>query len=104
VAAATATQAWLASHPRLVATTAGQPVRRLLLVPALHARLAEQLAVLLLRHPLAPLLDDRTHVTILILLSWLTGMFVHMLASSGSRAHANATAYLCRGVSPGIAR
>jgi hypothetical protein len=31
---------------------------RLLLVPALDARLAQQLAVLLLRHPLAALLDD----------------------------------------------
>jgi hypothetical protein len=29
----------------------------LLLVPALNARLAQQLAVLLLSHPLAPLLD-----------------------------------------------
>jgi hypothetical protein len=26
-----------------------------------HARLLQQLAVLLLRHPLATLLDDRTH-------------------------------------------
>jgi hypothetical protein len=33
---------------------AGQP---LLLVPALNARLAKQLAVLLLGHPLAALLD-----------------------------------------------
>jgi hypothetical protein len=60
--------------------------------------------VLLLSHPLAPLLDDRTHVTTLILLSRLTGMSLHMLATSGSRAHANATAYLRRGASSGIAR
>ena len=35
---------------------------------ALDARLLEQLAVLLLRHALAPLLDDRTHVVTLHLL------------------------------------
>src|SRR3954447_11884928 len=35
---------------------------RSLLVATLVARLAQQLAVLLLRHPLAALLDDRTHV------------------------------------------
>src|SRR5690349_13170711 len=35
--------------------------RRLLLVAALVARLAQQLAVLLLRHALAALLDDGTH-------------------------------------------
>src|SRR3954470_15715041 len=34
----------------------------LLLVASLDAGLLQQLAVLLLRHPLAPLLDDRTHV------------------------------------------
>ena len=34
---------------------------RLLLVAALNARLLQQLAVLLLRHPLASLLDDRAH-------------------------------------------
>src|SRR5215475_1867847 len=39
---------------------------QLLLVPALHARLAQQLPVLLLRHPLTALLDDRTHETTLI--------------------------------------
>jgi hypothetical protein len=33
----------------------------LLLVASLDARLLQQLAVLLLGHPLAPLLDDRTH-------------------------------------------
>jgi hypothetical protein len=38
----------------LVTLTAGLP---LLLVPALNARLAQQLAVLLLSHPLAALLD-----------------------------------------------
>jgi hypothetical protein len=32
--------------------------QRLLLVPALNARLPQQLAVLLLRHPLAALLDN----------------------------------------------
>jgi len=35
--------------------------RELLLVPALDARLLEQLAVLLLGHPLAALLDDGAH-------------------------------------------
>src|SRR3954471_22740253 len=35
---------------------------RSLLVATLVARLAQQLAVLLLGHPLAALLDDRTHV------------------------------------------
>ncbi|AEW95773.1 hypothetical protein SCATT_34020 [Streptantibioticus cattleyicolor NRRL 8057 = DSM 46488] len=34
---------------------------RLLLVTALHPRALEQLAVLLLRHALAALLDDRAH-------------------------------------------
>src|SRR5215210_5398350 len=34
-----------------------------LLVASLNARLLEQLAVLLLRHPLAALLDDRTHAS-----------------------------------------
>jgi hypothetical protein len=37
----------------------------LLLVPALDAGLLEQLAVLLLGHALAALLDDRTHETTL---------------------------------------
>jgi hypothetical protein len=31
-------------------------------------------------------------------------MFAHMLAMSGGRAHANVTAYLRGGASPGIAR
>jgi hypothetical protein len=35
----------------------------LLLVTTLDARLLQQLAVLLLRHPLAALLDDRTHAS-----------------------------------------
>src|SRR3954454_9052070 len=35
--------------------------RRLLLVATLNARALEQLAVLLLGHPLAPLLDNRAH-------------------------------------------
>src|SRR3954449_12369826 len=44
-------------------TTAGGTGRiALLLVASLDAGLLQQLAVLLLRHPLAPLLDDRTHV------------------------------------------
>src|SRR6185312_5199869 len=43
-------------------TTAGGTSVSSLLVAALDARLLQQLAVLLLRHPLAPLLDDRTHV------------------------------------------
>src|SRR3954452_24788354 len=42
-------------------TTAGGTSVRSLLVASLDAGLLEQLAVLLLRHPLAPLLDDRTH-------------------------------------------
>src|ERR687890_1020611 len=43
-------------------TTAGGTSLSSLLVATLHAGLLQQLAVLLLRHPLAPLLDDRTHV------------------------------------------
>src|SRR5919206_2406203 len=43
-------------------TTAGGTSVSSLLVATLNARLLQQLAVLLLRHPLAPLLDDRTHV------------------------------------------
>src|SRR5690348_7031723 len=42
-------------------TTAGGTSLSSLLVATLDARLLEQLAVLLLGHPLAPLLDDRTH-------------------------------------------
>src|SRR3954449_10005434 len=41
-------------------TAGGTSVSSLLVAP-LDARLLEQLAVLLLRHPLAALLDDRTH-------------------------------------------
>src|SRR5580658_9830914 len=40
-----------------------RPPRVLLLVPALDARLLQQLAVLLLCHALAALLDDRAHET-----------------------------------------
>src|SRR3954464_2331629 len=43
-------------------TTAGGTGAALLLVASLDAGLLQQLAVLLLRHPLASLLDDRTHV------------------------------------------
>src|SRR3954463_14289692 len=43
-------------------TTEGGTSLSSLLVASLDAGLLEQLAVLLLRHPLAPLLDDRTHV------------------------------------------
>src|SRR5215204_3120790 len=43
-------------------TTVGGTSISSLLVASLDARLLQQLAVLLLRHPLAPLLDDRTHV------------------------------------------
>src|SRR4051812_18245282 len=43
-------------------TTAGGTSVSSLLVASLDAGLLQQLAVLLLRHPLAPLLDDRTHV------------------------------------------
>src|SRR3954471_24231169 len=42
-------------------TTAGGTSVSSLLVASLNARLLQQLAVLLLRHPLAALLDDRTH-------------------------------------------
>src|SRR3954464_770955 len=52
------------SHPLTpvpTTTPAGTSVRSLL-VASLDAGLLQQLAVLLLRHPLAPLLDDRTHV------------------------------------------
>src|SRR3712207_5124418 len=45
-------------------TTAGGTSVSSLLVASLDARLLEQLAVLLLGHPLAPLLDDRTHVVL----------------------------------------
>src|SRR3954447_15265810 len=45
-------------------TTAGGTSVSSLLVASLNARLLQQLAVLLLRHPLAPLLDDRTHVVL----------------------------------------
>src|SRR5919205_1161916 len=44
-------------------TTAGGTSLSSLLVASLDAGLLQQLAVLLLRHPLAPLLDDRTHVS-----------------------------------------
>src|ERR671929_2209430 len=43
-------------------TTAGGTSVSSLLVASLDAGLLQQLAVLLLRHPLAALLDDRTHV------------------------------------------
>src|SRR3954469_20903225 len=46
----------------VTSTTAGGTSVSSLLVATLDARLLQQLAVLLLRHPLAPLLDDRTHV------------------------------------------
>jgi hypothetical protein len=45
-------------------TTAGGTSVSSLLVASLNARLLQQLAVLLLRHPLASLLDDRTHVVL----------------------------------------
>src|SRR5215203_5497790 len=48
----------------VTSTTAGGTSVSSLLVASLDARLLEQLAVLLLRHPLAPLLDDRTHVVL----------------------------------------
>src|SRR3954469_9905643 len=46
----------------VTSTTAGGTSVSSLLVATLDARLLQQLAVLLLGHPLAPLLDDRTHV------------------------------------------
>src|SRR3954468_3271211 len=45
------------------------PSGRLLLVATLVTRLAQQLAVLLLRHPLAALLDDRAHVYLVVRMS-----------------------------------
>lgn len=53
----------------------------LLLIAALVASLAEQLAVLLLRHALATLLDDGTHGTYL----------VRMLAADGGTRRARDT-------------
>src|SRR5919202_3428682 len=53
-------------------TTAGGTGVSSLLVAPLDAGLLQQLAVLLLRHPLAPLLDDRTHV--LLPTSWSHGV------------------------------
>ena len=53
-----------ASGPAASIPTAGASTA-LLLVPPLHARLAQQLAVLLLRHSLAALLDDGAHDTTL---------------------------------------
>jgi len=48
-------------------TGIGLPAKAgLLLVAALVARLAKELAVLLLRHALATLLDDGTHGTYLV--------------------------------------
>src|SRR3954451_21024010 len=52
-------------------TTAGGTSVSSLLVASLDAGLLEELAVLLLRHPLAALLDDRTHV--LLPTSWSHG-------------------------------
>src|SRR4051794_38291323 len=52
-------------------TTAGGTSVSSLLVAPLDAGLLEELAVLLLRHPLAALLDDRTHV--LLPTSWSHG-------------------------------
>jgi hypothetical protein len=48
----------------VTSTTAGGTSVSSLLVASLYARLLQQLAVLFLRHPLAPLLDDRTHVVL----------------------------------------
>src|SRR5687768_11706635 len=48
----------------VTSTTAGGTSLNSLLVASLDAGLLQQLAVLLLRHPLAPLLDDRTHVVL----------------------------------------
>src|SRR5215475_14692930 len=65
------------SHPPAGARATSRRGRRapaLLLVPPLNARLPQQLAVLLLGHSLAALLDDRAHETTLARLfgtSWL---------------------------------
>src|SRR4051795_540990 len=70
----------------VTSTTAGGTSVSSLLVATLNARLLQQLAVLLLRHPLAPLLDDRTHV------------LLPMSLQKGSRSFATAG---CAPVSPG---
>src|SRR5919107_5425770 len=64
-------------------TTAGGTSLSSLLVATLHAGLLQQLAVLLLRHPLAALLDDRTHV--LLPTSW------PRVAPGATRAEPDAT-------------
>ena len=51
----------VAPHPVWWGATEHALRRRLLLVATLNARALEQLAVLLLGHPLAPLLDNRAH-------------------------------------------
>src|SRR5258708_26002843 len=68
--------------------------RQLLLVPALNARLAQQLAMLLLRHPLAALLDYRAHETTLDRYPRATAP---QQSPPHSRSpHTNATAYPAR--------
>src|SRR5918997_313749 len=49
---------------RFVGTVPGRVAGLLAGAATLDTRALEQLAVLLLRHPLAPLLDDRTHKTL----------------------------------------
>src|SRR3712207_4694925 len=72
-------------------TTAGGTSVSSLLVATLHAGLLEQLAVLLLRHPLAPLLDDRTHV--LLPTSWPRGTD----RRGGTGRHASVDQLVCDG-------
>src|SRR5580692_9814967 len=67
----------------------------LLLVAPLHTRLAQQLAVLLLRHPLTALLDDRAHDTTLTRDSGQTGLR-RIRPMPAGWAHANAPGYLPR--------
>src|SRR5262249_62053250 len=70
----------------------GERAAALLLVPALHPGLPQQLAVLLLGHPLAALLDNRTHGTTLAPCQWLTGMAMPR-PDPGRLTPVNATAY-----------
>ena len=57
----------------------------------LHAGLAEQLAVLLLRHPLAALLDDRTHTSVPSCWEGRAGAPTRRRARAGRRPGAHST-------------
>ena len=60
----------------------------LLLVPALDTRLLQQLAVLLLRHPLAALLDDRAHQATTLLGTTADGHAITLTPRREGWAHA----------------